>query len=322
MATELYGYDIYKLSFVPYMRNEKPMSKEMLQRYVDFIYESIGGEMEFITNGEVEVMADKETVKFKNSRLAYTRLQKKKEVRLTEKDTHAVKTEEDYPCINVLFDCSRLDVIFIAIQRKDKFGKTQKTRNGLQQYFDSKLGNWEENSSVEYLVKIDPMHLSKVFWSKIAMLCRNNDEIKRLELIIKDVKKQPLMDVQEPVEQMIASYIAEMRDEMNSSDCNLSFGFSSDQQTDIAAAERSFSKFANYALRNTFEIVAKMKSKKRLSSSKEEPASFHLSKDIVGDSASDDKLISPIKQEERLMAWFNQIYRDLTEIKKVDGGNA
>lgn len=323
MATKLSNYDIYKLSFVPFMGSQaKPMPKKELQRYIDFIYESIGGEIKFATQNEVEVMADKETVKFKKRKLAYTRIQKKKEVHLTEKDTHAVKTEEDYPCINVLFDCSRIDVIFIAIQRKDKFGDTKKiAQKGFQQYFDSKLGDWEEASPAEYMVRIEPMHLSKVFWSKIMMLCKNNDDISRLSLVIKDVKKEPLMETTEPKEQIIASYIAEMRDDMGSSDSEMSFGFNGNQQADIAAAERSFSRFANFALRNSFEVVAKMKSGKKMSSSAQTPASYQLEKCIVGDSASEDESISPSAQEQGLADWFANIYKDLTEIQKVDGND-
>lgn len=323
MANEQSSYDIYKLSFVPFMSNENPMSKDRLQRYIDFIYESIGGEIKYSTPKSGEVVADKETVKFTNHKLAYTRMQKKSNVRLTEKDTHVAITEEDYPSINVLFDCSRLDVIFIAIQRKDKFGKTtEQARKGLQQYFDRKLGNWEEKSSAEYNVKIEPMHLSKVFWNKVAMYCRNNNEISRLYLVFKDVKKEPFMEANEPREMLVASYIAEMREDMSSSDCNLSFGFDSNQQADIIAAERSFTKITNYALRNTFEVIAKMKSGVRLSSSKQSPASYLLGKDIVGDSSSDDKSVLATEQEQGLVAWFDNIYKDLTEIQKVDASNA
>lgn len=85
-------------------------------------------------------------------------------------------------------------------------------------------------------------------------------------------------------------------------------------------AERTFGRFVNVALQNSFEVCAKFKNGKVLSSSQVEAVCYTLPGYIVGDMEEGSAMLLPPQDLRmgKLQEWFEKIYQDMKDIEEID----
>lgn len=115
-------------------------------------------------------------------------------------------------------------------------------------------------------------------------------------------------------------YIAKTRKAISASESGVNFGYDEDHQADIDVAERTFGRFVNVALQNSFEVCAKFKNGKVLSSSQVEAARYPLPGYIVGE--MEEGSVKPLPPQDlrmgKLQEWFEKIYQDMKDIEEID----
>ena len=325
MVTDLpvMTYSIYKLTFAPYMEGLIPgkLSKAKLKKLVSCVFDAINSDIHYETGCHKPVQPDETAVKDSQKWLAYTKVERESLIPLNEDITHVKKTDNDYPFINILFDCSREDAIFIAIQKNDRFAAPEVSRKGLVSYFNQVfIAKAEEDPDFQYTISIEPMLLAKHFWSRLRMACsQEGGDIKDMYLRVKNPDMEPVFK-QDDEAWHAMYYIAKLRKAISASESGVNFGYDEGRCADIDVAERIFGRFVNVALQNSFEVCAKFKNGKVLSSSQVEAARYPLPGYIVGE--MEEGSVKPLPPQDlrmgKLQEWFEKIYQDMKDIEEID----
>lgn len=325
MVTDLtvMTYSIYKLTFAPYMKGLVPgkLSKAKLKKLVSCVFDAINSNIHYETGSHKPVQPDETAVKDSQKWLAYTKVERESLIPLNEEVTHIKKTDNDYPFINILFDCSHDDAIFIAIQKNDRFAAPEVTRKGLASYFNQVfIDKAKDDPDFQYTISIEPMLLAKHFWSRLRMACsQDGGDIKDMYLRVKNPDMAPVFEQND--EAWIAMrYIAKTRQAISASESGVNFGYKDGHCADIDMAERLFGRFVNVALQNSFEICVKLKNGKVLSSSQVEAACYTLPGYIVGEMDEGSEMPLPPQDVRmgKLQEWFEKIYQDMKDIEEID----
>lgn len=300
---------------------ESVVSKEKLSKLADFIFENINGKITYQTGGKEDVQSDPVNRMVKFNHIACTRIQRHAIVPLTENGTHKADKTDDYPCINVLFDCRTPDVIFIAVQKNARFATPEITQKGLQSYFDSVFQE-KGKEDADYLcnIQVEPMRLARDFWGRLGMQCqKEDDKIKNLSLKVKNPERLSLGETND-MEWMAMKAIATLRARLGSKDSDVNFGFDDSHCIEVKTAELNLGKYVAAAMQDGFEVYATMRSGRTYSSSSVEAANYNLDKEVVADYDENEEITdSMVKaQIKKLAEWFDKIHKDYADIQEMN----
>lgn len=324
MATELSSYSIYQLTFSSYLKGfGSVVPKEKLSKLADFIFENINGKITYQTGSKEDVQSDPVNRMVKFNHIACTRIQRHAFATLTENGTHQKNDKiDDYPCINVLFDCRTPDVILIAVQKNARFATPEITQRGLQSYFESIFQEKvKEDNDFCFNILIEPMRLARDFWGRLGMQCqKEDDKIKNLSLRVKNPDRLSLEETRD-MEWMAMKAIARLRKRLGSKDSDVNFGFDDEHCIEVKTAEQNLGKYVAAAMQDGFEVCAMMHSGRTFSSSSVEAANYMLGKEVVGDYDNVEEEITDAMvkaQTKKLAEWFDKIHKDYADIQEMN----